>query len=107
MTNKMYAVSESDLTYILNMLTYDDYARLQRRLWRAGFKRRPFFAEYVVECKKYVPLESLAPEVWYAGYQFIADLFEDNEHNGTPCDRDAVLKQSIDDVVRTLKRCCR
>lgn len=106
-TNKMYTVSETDLIDVLNMLTYDYYAHVQRHLWRAGFNRRPFFAEYVAECKKYVALDSIVPEVWYSSYQFIADLFEDNERNGTPCDREAVLKQGIDKVVRTMRQCCR
>lgn len=105
--NKMYAVSGSDLMDVLNMLTYDYYASVQRRLWRAGFNRRPFFVEYVAECKKYVTLDSIVPEVWHDSYLFIADLFEDNERNGTPCDREAVLKQGIDKVVRTMRQCCR
>lgn len=104
MTNKPYIVSELDMLEIFNLLTYDYYASLQRRLWRAGIKRRPLFVEYVVECKRYVELESISPEAWYAGYTFVADLFEDNERNGSPCDKDALFEQQTNEVISLLQR---
>lgn len=104
MKNKMYTVSESDLLDVLNMLTYDYYASLQRRLWRAGIKRRPLFIEYYTECKRHLDLTSFDPTVWYAGYQFIADLFDDNERHGTPCDEEARYEQSIDLFVALVNR---
>lgn len=102
--NKMYAVSDSDMLDILNMLTYDYYASLQRRLWRAGFKRRPLFVEYAAECKQHLDLASISAEAWYAGYTFIADLFEDNERFGTPCDKGAMFEQSIDQVIAMINK---
>lgn len=97
--NKMYAISQDDLLNVLNIMTYDYYAKIQRKLWRAGFNRRPLFVEYVAECKKYIDLESISLEAWYDGYTFIADLFEDNERFGTPCDEEAVFDRNINEVI--------
>lgn len=102
--NKMYTVSESDMIDILNRLTYEDYAKLQRALWRAGIKRRPYFTEYIHECTKYDMYKSISTEAWYAGYSFIVDLFEDNERFGTPCDEEARMQRSIDEVLILINR---
>lgn len=104
MTNKTYTVSALDMLDILNRLTYEDYAKLQRALWRAGIKRRPYLTEYIAECTKYDMFQSISTDAWYAGYSFIADLFEDNERFGTPCDEEARTQQSIDEVLILINR---
>lgn len=102
MENKMYIVSDLDMGTILNVMTYEYYARLYRRLHRAQLNRRPYFKEYMDECKKYLDLESISEEAWRGGYEFIADLFDDNEANGTPCDEEALFQQNI---MQTLNMC--
>ena len=95
MESKTYTVSETDMGTILNVMTYEYYARLYRRLQRVQFNRRPYFEEYVNECKRYLDLESISEEAWRGGYEFIADLFDDNEANGTPCDEEARFQRNI------------
>lgn len=104
MRNKAYAVSTSDLVTIINILTYEDYARLYRALHRAGLYRRPYFSEYMQEVRKHFDFESIDIKAWHDGYDFIADLFDDNERFGTPCDEEAVISRQIDEMILMLRR---
>ena len=99
MKNQMYTVSANDMSTILNILTYNDYARLYRALKRAGFPRRPSFGDYYAECKKYYDLPSISLRAWHDAYEFIADLFDDNERFGTPCDEEAIIARQIDEML--------
>ena len=78
---KAYVVDDLAMIEMLNIITYKYYAAVYRRL-----QRKPTFSEYIVECQLHVGLLSLSAEAWQGGYEFIADLFNDNEMNGTPCD---------------------
>ena len=102
MKNKMYTVSENDMVTILNIMTYKYYARVYRRLQRAQLNRRPYFEEYVDECKRYLDLESISEEAWRSGYEVIVDLFDDNETNGTPCDEEAMFNQNVTELLMML-----
>ena len=104
MRNQMYTVSASDMSTILNILTYNDYARLYRALKRAGFPRRPSFTDYYNECKKYYDLPSISISAWRDAYDFIADLFDDNERFGTPCDEEAVFARQTAEMLMIFSR---
>lgn len=80
---------------IANCLTYNDYAKLKRKYMRAGIERRPSFDEYFVECSKHYEMDMMPLEAWECGYDLVADLFDDNERNGTPCDEDAIFQRNI------------
>ena len=58
---------------------YEDYAKVYRKLHRAGFNRRPTYEEFICNCPVFVMLPSMPDDVWHPGYEFIADLFDDNE----------------------------
>ena len=58
MENKNYTISWDDATTLINMVAYDDYARVYRRLHHAGFKRRPTFEEFVDNCPVHDMLDS-------------------------------------------------
>ena len=47
MENKTYTISWNDATTLINMVAYEDYARVYRHLHHAGLKRRPTFEEFV------------------------------------------------------------
>ena len=99
MENKLYTVTEEDLVSIINMVAYEDYAKVYRKLHRAGFNRRPTYEEFISNCPVYVMLPSMPDDVWHCGYEFIADLFDDNEKNGTPCDEEARFNQSVNELL--------
>lgn len=40
-------------------------------------------------------LPSIPDKAWRRGYEFIADLFYDNERNGTPLDEEALFNKSV------------
>ena len=104
MKNQMYTVSADDMSTILNVLTYNDYARLYRALHRVGINRRPTFGDYLAECKKYYDLPSISVKAWHDAYDFIADLFDDNERFGTPCDSEAIFQLEINQVITMINR---
>lgn len=97
-----YTVSSHDMAIILNVMTYDIYADLYRRLRSVGINRRPSLLDYMVECNKMYDFESLSADAWQEGYDFIADLFDDNEANGTPCDATAMFQQKVGQVIQML-----
>ena len=99
MKNKLHTITEEDLVDIINMLAYEDYAKVYRKLHRAGFSRRPTYEEFVSNCPVFVMLSSIPDEVWHHGYAFIADLFDDNEKNGTPCDEEACFNQDMNELL--------
>ncbi len=99
MENKLHAITEDDLVDIINMLAYEDYAKVYRKLHRAGFNRRPTYEEFVSNCPVFVMLPSMPDDVWRHGYEFIADLFDDNEKNETPCDEEARFNQNVSELL--------
>lgn len=103
MENKLHAITEEDLVDIINMLAYEDYAKAYRKLHRAGFNRRPTYEEFIVNCPVFAMLPSMPDEVWHHGYEFIADLFDDNEKNGTPCDEEAKFSQNVAELLTMFK----
>lgn len=99
MENKLHAITEEDLVGIINMLAYEDYAKTYRKLHRAGFNRRPTYEEFVSNCPVFAMLPSMPDDVWHHGYELIADLFDDNEKNGTPCDEEAKFNQNVSELL--------
>ena len=99
MKNKLYTITESDLVDIINMLAYEDYAKVYRWQHRFGLKRRPTYEEFVSNCPVFVMLPSIPDDVWHHGYEFIADLFDDNEKNGAPCDAEAKFNQNVAELL--------
>ena len=99
MKDELYTIAEEDLVDIINMLAYEDYAKVYRKLHRAGLNRRPTYEEFVSNCPVFVMLPSMPDDVWHNGYEFIADLFDDNEKNGTPCDEEAKFNQNVAELL--------
>ena len=99
MEDNLYTVTEEDLVSIINMVAYEDYAKVYRKLHRAGFNRRPTYEEFIRNCPVFVMLPSMPDDVWHHGYEFIADLFDDNEKNGTPCDEEARFNQNVSELL--------
>ena len=99
MENKLHTITEEDLVDIINMLAYEDYAKVYRKLHRSGFNRRPTYEEFIHNCPVFVMLPSMPDDVWHRGYEFIADLFDDNEKNGTPCDEEAKFNQNVNELL--------
>lgn len=99
MENKLYTVTEEDLVSIINVVAYEDYAKVYRKLHRVGFNRRPTYEEFIRNCPVFEMLPSMPDDVWHHGYEYIADLFDDNEKNGTPCDEEACFNQSVSELL--------
>ena len=99
MENKLHTITEEDLVDIINMLAYEDYAKVYRKLHRAGLNRRPTYEEFISNCPVFVMLPSMPDDVWHRGYEFIAELFDDNEENGTPCDEEAKFNQNVAELL--------
>lgn len=99
MENKLHIITEEDLVDIINMLAYEDYAKVYRKLHRSRLNRRPTYEEFVSNCPVFVMLPSIPNDVWHQAYEFIADLFDDNEENGTPCDEEARFNQNVSELL--------
>lgn len=95
MNKETFTISVDNAATIVNVLAYEDYARLKRRYMRAGLNDRPSFEAFYAECSKTLEMDMLPYEAWECGYYLIADLFDDNERNGTPCDEAARFNQSV------------
>ena len=80
-----HVIHESNMLDLLNETTYEDYARVYRKREGAGIDPHPTFGEYKREVDKRHSFE-LGNKVLQAAYEFIRDLFDDNEANHTPCD---------------------
>ena len=102
MKDELYTIAEEDLVSIINMLAYEDYAKVYRKLHRAGFNRGPTYEEFIRNCPVFVVLPSIPDDVWHHGYELIADLFDDNEKNGTPCDEEAKFNQNVAELLAML-----
>lgn len=98
MTN--FTISAVDAATIVNVIAYEDYARIKRKYMRARLERRPTFDEFYDECNKHYKMDMLPREAWKCGYEFIADLFDDNERYGTPCDEEARFNRNIAELLR-------
>ena len=99
MEDKLCTVTEEDLVSIINMVAYEDYAKVYRKLRKAGFNRRPTYEEFISNCPVFVMLPSMPDDVWHHGYEVRADLFDDNEKNGTPCDEEAKFSQNVAELL--------
>lgn len=95
-----FTISAGNAATIVNVIAYEDYARLKRKYMHAGIDRRPSFEEFYAECGKHYELDMLPQAAWECGYYFIADLFDDNERFGTPCDEEARFNRSVVELLR-------
>jgi hypothetical protein len=95
MNEKIFTISANKAAAIVNVLAYEDYARLKRRYMTAGIDDRPSFEAFYAECNKTLEMNMLPYEAWKCGYYLIAGLFDDNERNGTPCDEEARFNQAV------------
>ena len=95
MNNQTITISIDHATTIVNMLAYEDYARLKRRMMNAGINDNPSFDAFYSECSRSLEMEILPMSAWLAGYEFISDLFYDNERFGTPCDEQARFARNV------------
>lgn len=94
-----FTIDENSAMTIVNLIAYEDYARVKRRYMNAGIKCRPTFEDFYTECAKTLEMDILPRDAWYCGYEFVADLFDDNEKNGTPCDEEARFNQNISELL--------
>lgn len=99
MNKETFTISVDNAATIVNVLAYEDYARLKRRCMRAGMNSRPSFEAFYAECGKTLEMSMLPYEAWECGYYLIADLFDDNERNGTPCDEEARFNQNVSELL--------
>lgn len=70
-------IEDLDLAGVLSMLTYDIYGKLYRML---GGKVP--FSCYCSACRTIPDIENFTTSQLYVGYEFIKDLYADNEHYG-------------------------
>ena len=73
--NECYVLSADAMAGLLNIATYDWYGRRQK-IYGNGEHRLPF-DHYAAECRKYIP--DLTNEQLELGYDYIGDLWHDNE----------------------------
>lgn len=97
--NSTFTIDSNAAMTIVNIIAYEDYARVKRRYMKAGIKRRPTFEEFYAECSKTLEMDILPRDAWYCGYELVADLFDDNEKNGTPCDEEARFNQNVSELL--------
>jgi hypothetical protein len=95
MNNQTITISLDHATTIVNMLAYENYAKLKRRLMAIGVEDNPSFDAFYTDCSKCFDMEILPMTAWLAGYEFISDLFYDNERFGTPCDESARFARNV------------
>ena len=99
MNKETFTISVDNAATIVNVLAYEDYARLKRRCMRAGMNSRPSFEAFYTECSRTLDMNMLPYEAWECGYYLIADLFDDNERYGTPCDEEARFNQNVSELL--------
>ena len=96
----LHLISEDNLMTMINLTTYETYARLYRKLATVGLK--PTFDMYKQNLM-FDGLDSISDNILQFGYDFIVDLFSDNESMGKPCDDIAVANKEIDQVLAMIK----
>ena len=99
MKNELYTIAGEDLIGLIEKIAYEDYAKAYRKLHRAGLNRRPTYEDFIRSCPAFVTFPSIPDDAWHHAYEFIADLFDDNEANGTPCDEEARFNQSVNELL--------
>lgn len=99
MKDELYTIAGEDLVGLINMIAYEDYAKAYRKLHRAGLNRRPTYEEFIRSCPAFVAFPSIPNDVRHQAYEFIADLFDDNEENGTPRDEEARFNQNVSELL--------
>ena len=97
--NSTFIINTKSARAIVNIIAYEDYARVKRRYMKAGIQHRPTFEEFYAECSKTLEMSILPYDAWHCGYEFVADLFDDNEKNGTPCDEEARFNQNVSELL--------
>ena len=74
----VYIVHAVDMLNILNILTYDTYGKLAKEA-----NGKPKFIDYIDACRELYGLESLSIGALRAGFDFLSDLWRDNEEQGS------------------------
>ena len=97
-----FTIDKNSAVTIVNLIAYEAYARVKRRYMSVGIQRRPTFEEFYTECAKTLEMDILPRDAWHCGYEFVADLFDDNENNGTPCDEEARFNQDVNELLAML-----
>jgi hypothetical protein len=98
-----FVIHESNMLGLLNETTYEDYARVYRKRETAGLDPHPTFIEYRREVDKRHSF-GLGDKVLQAAYEFVRDLFDDNEKNNTPCDEAARFATSVNELMKMVNK---
>ena len=78
MKDELYTIAGEDLVGLIEKIAYEDFIR---------------------SCPAFVAFPSIPDDAWHHAYEFIADLFDDNEENGTPCDEEARFNQNVSELL--------
>lgn len=97
-----FTIDENSAMTIVNLIAYEDYARVKRRYMSVGIKRSPTFEEFCTECAKTLEMDILPRDAWHCGYEFVTYLFDENERFGTPCDEEAIFNQDVNELLAML-----
>ena len=72
-----HILAENDVINLLNVTTYDVYGRLY-----AANNGNVTFEQYANKCRTYLEWECASDTTLKVGYEFISDLYSDNEKDG-------------------------
>lgn len=72
-----HILAESDVMNLLNRTTYDVYGRLY-----AANNGKVTFEQYAYKCRTYHEWNCTSDTTLKVGYEFISDLYSDNEEKG-------------------------
>ena len=98
-----FIIHESNVLDFLNETTYEDYARVYRKKESAGIEPHPTFEEYKREVDSRHAF-GIGERAMRAAYEFIRDLFDDNEKNNTPCDEAARFAADVNELMKMVNR---
>jgi len=102
-TDGIFIISAMTLHNMLNVMTYESYAKLKRNLLQANIKRNPTFDEYK-DALHFYSLDTVSDEALRGGYLLIADLWDDNERYGHPCDDAGLLQKNFAEIVTLFEK---
>lgn len=98
-----FVVHDSNIINMLNETTYEDYARIYRKRESINLEPTPSFDEYKREVNAKHTFE-LSDRALTSGYEFIRDLFDDNEKNNTPCDEAARFAANVNELMKMVNK---